>query len=247
MNKILYSASMAGALACALTVTACTPAPDPQVQQAAQAQVVADKAEAMARDFDTAYAQGNFALAKAQGDVLFATYPDSAAATRVRERHAEVMSKADAAQSSRRMAALWAYQSQPVGTGEQISAGIYSRDVVKVSDKAGDRVRLIFRDHPAWGRSSYLVLQDGDFDCYGGCRVQVAIDDKPAERMAASRPKTDEAIAMFIEDEYALWRMAQRAESSMTITFPVKAGGTREAVFELGGLDASKLPKWPQL
>ena len=242
MNRVIQSALIAGVLA----ASACTPAPDPQAQQAAQAQSVADKADAMARDFDAAYAQGNFALARAQGDVLIATYPDSAAATRVRERHAEVATKADAAKASRRMAALWAYQTQPVGKGEQISAGLYSRDVIKTGAKAGDRVRLIFRDHPEWGRSAYLVLQDGDFDCYGGCRVQVALDDAPAERMAASRPKTDEAIAMFIEDEYALWRKAQRADKTMTITFPVKAGGTREAVFEVGGLDPSKLPKWPQ-
>lgn len=236
-------------IACVLGASACSPTPDPQAQQAAQAaqaQATAEKAEAMARDFDSAYGQGNYTLARAQGDVLLATYPESEAAGRIKERHAEVKSKADAAQQSRRMAALWAYQTQPVGTGEQISAGVYSRDVVKTGSKAGERVRLIFRDHPEWGRSSYLVLQDGDFDCYGGCRVQVAIDDKPTERMAASRPKTDEAIAMFIEDEFALWRKAQQADRTMTITFPVKAGGTREVMFEVGGLDASKLPKWPQ-
>lgn len=235
-------------LACVLVATAgCTPAPDPQARQATAAQVAAEKADAMARDFDTAYAQGNFPLARAQGDVLLGTYPDSAAAGRVRERHAEVASKADAAATARRLAALWTYQSQAVGAGKQISAGIYSRDVVKTGTRAASRVRLIFRDHPDWGRSSYLVLEDGDFDCYGGCRVQVALDAQPAERMAASRPDTDEAIAMFIEDEFALWRKAQRADTSMTITFPVKAGGTREAVFEVGGLDPSQLPKWPQL
>ena len=25
-------------------------------------------------------------------------------------------------------------------------------------------MRIVFRDHPDWGRSSYLVLADGDFD-----------------------------------------------------------------------------------
>jgi len=37
--------------------------------------------------------------------------------------------------------------------------------------------------------------------------------------------------------------MAQKAKK-LSITFPVKAGGTRTAVFETGGVDASKLPKW---
>jgi hypothetical protein len=48
---------------------------------------------------------------------------------------------------------------------------------------------------------------------------------------------------MFIEDERALWRMAGSAKT-MTIEFPVKMGGKRSAVFEVGGLDEDKLPKW---
>jgi len=87
------------------------------------------------------------------------------------------------------------------------------------------------------------VLQDGDFDCYGGCKVKVSVDGGAAKAMAASRPKTDEAIAMFIEDEHALWRLARNART-LAIEFPVKAGGTRTATFETGGLDAEKMPGW---
>jgi hypothetical protein len=61
--------------------------------------------------------------------------------------------------------------------------------------------------------------------------------------MAASRPKTDEAIAMFIEDERALWRLAGNAKV-ITVEFPVKPAGTRTAVFEVGGLDRARLPAW---
>jgi hypothetical protein len=104
-------------------------------------------------------------------------------------------------------------------------------------------VQLIFRDHPSWGRSAYLVLQAGDFNCYGGCRLQVTVDDAAAKSMAGSRPKTDEAIAMFIEDERKLWRMTKGAKR-LSIQFPVKAGGTRTAVFEVGGLDRSQMPGW---
>ncbi len=63
--------------------------------------------------------------------------------------------------------------------------------------------------------------------------------------MDGSRPDTDEAIAMFIEDEKALWQHAIAADV-LSIEFPVKAGGTRTAVFETRGLDPSNLPKWPQ-
>ncbi|KAG1526754.1 hypothetical protein G6F50_018365 [Rhizopus delemar] len=55
--------------------------------------------------------------------------------------------------------------------------------------------------------------------------------------MAAWRPKTDEAIAMFITDQKALWKLARKGKS-ISIEFPVKAGGTRTAVFETGGRSA---------
>ena len=61
--------------------------------------------------------------------------------------------------------------------------------------------------------------------------------------MAANRPKTDEAIAMFVDDNKSLWRMTRDAKR-ISIEFPVKAGGTRTAVFEVAGLDRSKLPGW---
>ncbi len=193
--------------------------------------------------FDDAVAKENWTLAKAQADVLLAQYPGTEAARRVQARFDEVKAKADAAREQARMAGLWAYQSVPAGGGEQLSAAIYARDDVDTDGSGPNRVRLIFRDHPEWGRSAYLTLQAGDFDCYGGCRVQVAVDGGQAKPMAASRPDTDEAIAMFIEDERALWRMTRDAKA-MSIEFPTKAVGRKTAVFEVGGLDRGKLPGW---
>ena len=87
------------------------------------------------------------------------------------------------------------------------------------------------------------MLEGGDFDCYGGCKVKVAFDDAAAKPMSAWRPKTDEAIAMFIEDYRGLWKQMRKAQL-LEIEFPVKAGGTRTAVFEVGGLDGSQMPGW---
>ncbi|HEY4556260.1 MAG TPA: hypothetical protein VIG68_07500, partial [Lysobacter sp.] len=72
----------------------------------------------------------------------------------------------------------------------------------------------------------------------------VTVDDGKPRTMAGSRPKTDEAIAMFVEDERTLWKLAKQAEKTLSIEFPVKAGGTRTAVFEVGALDPARLPKW---
>ena len=233
----------AALLASALALAACQPAPDPAQAEAARAQAADAAAEAMAAQFETAVSEKNWDMARAHGDVLLAEHPDSAAADRIRERHQEATAQANQAREDRRLQALWVYQTQPVDGGEQRSAAIYARDRVDVDGSGARPVRLIFRDHPSWKRSSYLVLETGDFDCYGGCRVQVAVDDGAPRAMAASRPKTDEAIAMFIEDEAALWRRVQDA-GTLAIEFPVKAGGTRTAVFEVGGLDPSRMPGW---
>jgi len=193
--------------------------------------------------FDDAVAKENWQLAKAQADVLMAQYPGTRAAQAIEARYGEVKGKAEALRETARTAALWLYQTQPVKGGQQLSASIQSKEGVDTDGSGAKPVKLIFRDHPDWGRSSYLVLQGGDFDCYGGCRVQVKVDDQPAKAMAASRPKTDEAIAMFIEDEQALWRMTKDAKA-ISVEFPAKGQGKKTAMFEVAGLDRNRMPGW---
>ncbi|WP_460729666.1 hypothetical protein [Lysobacter rhizosphaerae] len=234
-------------LAAALALAACDSAEKQQAaaQAAATAQAAAkeQKAQEIGKQFDAQYAQHNWELARAHGEELVVMHPDSPVTARIKPQYEEAKVKADEVREQRRMAGLWEYQSVAVKGGQQLSAAIYSKKPIDTGGGTAYPVRLIFRDHPEWGRSSYLVLENGDFNCYGGCKVQVMLDDKAPKAMAASRPKTDEAIAMFIEDERALWRMAHGAKT-MAIEFPVKAGGKRTAVFEVGGLDPGKLPKW---
>jgi hypothetical protein len=243
IQRNISSLTAAVVLAATLALAACEPAQDPKVAEAQQAAAREQEADAMAAAFEAEYGKQNWELARAHGDVLMAKYPTSAAAARIEERHREVKEKADKAREQRRTAALWTYQTQPVKGGEQLSASIYAKDYVDTDGSGARPVQLIFRDHPDWGRSSYLVLEAGDFDCYGGCKVKLAVDDAAPKSVAASRPKTDQAIAMFIEDERALWKTVKSARR-IAIEFPVKAGGTRTAVFEVGGLDPTKLPKW---
>lgn len=231
------------ALAAALALAACAPAPDPAAQAAAQAAADEQAAEAMAQQFEAEFGKGNWGLARAHGDVLMAKYAGTRAAARIKPQHEDAKAKADAEREQRRLAGLWMYQTERTGGGEQLSAAIYAREPVDTGAGAKP-VRLIFRDHPEWGDSSYLTLEGGDFDCYGGCRVKVTLDDGKPRSMAASRPDTDEAIAMFIEDEKALWKLAQQAEKTLAVEFPVKAGGSRTAVFEVGELQPAKLPGW---
>ena len=232
--------ALAGLAAVVLAASGCNGEQRRAEQAAAQAALAEDAARQGEAAFDAAVADGNWALAKAQGEVLLAHYPTSEAAARVQPRLDEIVAKADAQREERRLSGLWLYQHQPAGKGEQLTALVQSKEPI---DAGGTQtpVKLVFRDHPDWGRSSYLVLQAGDFDCYGSCKVAVTVDDGAAKQMAAYRPDTDEAIAMFINDNRALWKMAQDAKS-LTIEFPLKAGGTRKATFETAGLDPSKLP-----
>lgn len=231
-------------LVAVLAVSACKPAEDPAAIAARQKAAMEQAADEAAKQFDAEYGRHNWELAKAHGDVLIDKYPDSTAAARIKERHADAVGKAAEARQQRRLASLWSYGNEPAGKGSQLSASIYSQEPV---DTGGgpQPVRLIFRDHPEWGTSSYLVLEAGDFNCYGGCKVKVKADDAAPKAMAATRPKTDEAIAMFIEDEKALWQLARDAKV-IEIEFPVKTGGTRTAVFEVAALETNSLPKWPQ-
>lgn len=238
MNRRL---ALAAAAAVALAAAGCNREARMAEQAAAQAAAAEDAARQAQAAFDAAAAEGNWPLAKAQGDVLLARYPDSQAAAQVRERMPEITAKAEAQRDERRLAALWSYQQQKVEGGTQTSAALYAEEPVDIDGSGAQRVRLVLRDHPDWGRSTYLVLERGDFDCYGGCKVQVAVDDGPARRMAALRPKTDDAIAMFINDDRALWKLLEGAKT-LTVEFPVKPSGTRKARFEVAGLDRARMP-----
>jgi hypothetical protein len=230
------------AMAC-VPLAGCHRAQQQTNQATTQSAANEDAARQGATAFDTAVARKDWHLAKAQADVLIASYPATQAAGRVRSQLDAVKAKADIARESALTAALWNYNRQPVKGGTQVSASIYAKDKVDVDGSGAKPVQLIFRDHPSWGRSAYLVLQAGDFNCYGGCKLKVKLDDAAPKSMAGLRPKTDEAIAMFIKDERSLWRMT-KGSKLVAIEFPVKAGGTRTAIFEVGGLDRSRMPGW---
>jgi len=216
---------------------------------AAQAAAQAARNEQMAsdaeREFDAAVMSSNWHLAKSHADVLLANWPETEAAARVREQFDEIKAKAEAEREARRLAALWSYNVQAVKGGQQRSAAIYAKDDIDVDGHGTRPVQLIFRDHPDWGRSSYLVLRSGDFarTCYRRCQVKVGIDDAAPRNMSAFRPDTDEAIAMFINDDQVLWRRIRDA-NTLSIEFQVKDGTRRTAVFEIGGLERSRLPGW---
>ena len=241
----MKTAPLAIAIVASLLLSACKGDDAQAAAQAAAVQAAAQEQEAekMAKQFDEAVAAQNWHLAKGYGEILQIDHPSSEAAARIRPQLEDVTARDEAAGRQRRLAALWSYDDIPVaGGGHQLSAAIYSQEPVDTDGSGAHPVRLIFRDHPDWGRSAYLVLQAGDFDCYAGCRLKVTLDGQ-VHTLPGSRPKTDEAIAMFIDDWKGLWKLAKSGKQ-LAIEFPTKAVGARTAQFEVGGLDPAKLPKW---
>ena len=156
---------------------------------------------------------------------------------------AAAKAKVQAAVEAKRLASLWTYNDVPSGSGRERHASIFSTLSVETDGRMPRPVRLVFRDRWGWGRSSYLVLEAGDFNCYKGCTVAVSVDDGQPTKMAAQRPATDEAIALFINDWEALWRSIEGAKQ-LSIEFPVKGRGARTATFEVGGLNRSRMRGW---
>ena len=219
---------------------------DPQAAAQLAAAQQAEKeqaADAAAKQFDDAVAAQDWRMARNYGEILQVEHPTSDAAARIKPKLEEIKAKAEIDQQERRLASLWSYGDEPVKKGgSQLSTAIYSQEPVDTDGGGVHPVRLIFRDHPDWGRSAYLVLVAGDFDCYKGCQLKVTVDGK-VHTLPGSRPKTDEAIAMFIDDHKSLWKFAKSAKQ-LSIQFPTKTVGKRTAEFEVGGLDPAKLPKW---
>lgn len=156
---------------------------------------------------------------------------------------AKARDEARAKRDAQRLTALWRYQQATVGGGAQTTAAAFAADDVDTDGTGPRPVQIVFRDHEKWGRSAYLVLSAGDFACAPRCSVAVAADGAAPETLAAFRPDTDEAIALFVRDWERLWRLTGGA-TKVQIGFPVKAGGTRTATFEVSGLDESKMPGW---
>ena len=231
-------------LCCVLALVACG---DREAEQraavAAQAAANETAAAELATQYDSALTAQNWEMARIHGAALLAQYPQTQAATQVEQTFADTKTKAEEVREQNRLSSLWNYAQVTAGKGIQRSAMIYSKEPVDV-DGAGPRtVQLVFRDHPEWKRSAYLVLQAGDFRCPGGCKVKLVADGAAPKSAAAWRPDTDEAIAMFITDHKALWKLLRKTRE-VAIEFPVKGGGTRTAVFETGGLNPEHMPGW---
>lgn len=195
----------------------------------------------LARNYDQARAAEQWDLALSYANELQRTAPDSVPAHEVQATLTDTSTHADEVRDKRRLAALWAYNIEPINYGADgvvVSAYIYSD---RKSDPPGTpAVRLVLRRHPQWGRSAYLVLDKGEFDCVPGCKVAVQFDDQPARDFAATKSLQNRS-ALFIDDEAAIRGALDKIR---VVSIDTRVGDAPRVLrFEVGGFDRVQLER----
>ena len=198
------------------------------------------KASAMLADYEAARTAGNPEVAEATADKLREKYPDSEVALQLEPTLQEVRDAAEALRESRRLQKLWDYQDNAVGAGVQHSATMFSRvpDLGEDAPPAIPDAQLVLRDHPDWGRSVYLLLQQEKFACGKPCTLQLAFDDGALDTWPGTQADSGKGPALFIEDEPRFLKALPDAKS-LRIVLP-GTGSIRTLNFEVAGFDPTR-------
>jgi hypothetical protein len=194
----------------------------------------------LARNYEQARTAEQWDIALSYASQLQHLAPNSVPMREVQATLADTGIHADEVRDRRRLAALWAYNIEPVNYGADgvlVSAYLYSDPK---TDAEGTPVRLVLRRHPQWGRSVYLVLDKGEFDCAPGCKVSIRFDDQTAREFSATKSKQNRQ-ALFIDDERTVRDMLDKIR---VITINTQVGGAPRLLrFEVGGFDRVKLER----
>ncbi len=202
------------------------------------------KAEKLLIEYEAARAIENWEGAEAKADQLKSRFAETDAAGKLKSSLPQVRAKATQAREDRRVAALWTYQAVDVEGGVQRSASIYSKTVT--ADDGGVALvpdaQLVLRDHPAWGRSAYLLLAQSRFNCGSPCAVKISFVDVAAQTWVAKQADSGKGPALFIEDESGF--IAQMENSrEVRITLPEGSGLVPSLTFEVDGYEARRYAK----
>jgi hypothetical protein len=230
-----------------LLLAACSGGSAPPAQTAAPAAAPnAAQADKDAALYEQMRSSGSWEVALSLGNEVLKKYPGTPAAAHVQESIGDVQAKLDAQTSARRLSRLWAYASTPEAGGTQHTAAIASKDALTTSHlSSAPRIRLVLRQHPKWGQSVYLLLNNATFDCHGGCAtLPVSFDGAPAQKMKATIPPTGEP-ALFIDDDKGFIAKLEKAKA-VAIGVKVKDVGEKNVEFEVGGYDPEKMPDRPK-
>jgi hypothetical protein len=214
----------------ALAVAACAPGGD-GLDAAARA-----KAEALLAQYEAARTGGNPEAAEAAADKLREKYPDSEAAAKLEPTLDAVRASAEQMRETRRLQGLWDYQANAVEGGTQRSATVFSKtpDLGEDAPAPIPDAQLVLRDHPSWGRSVYVLLEQKKFDCGKPCVLRISFDQAPPTEWKGKQADSGKGPALFIEDDAAFEKALEGAKE-VRIELPKGSGRMQALVFEVGG------------
>ena len=226
-----------------LAVGGCQDAGDPAGRMSAADQAAARSLQSA---YEAARAQQDWLGAEARADELRQRFPDSEAEQAIASSLGDVRRQAEALRDTQRLREAWTYQSAAVDGGTQRTATLYSR-----TPPAGDDMpaitpdaQLVLRDHPAWGRSAYLLLAQSRFACPPPCAMQIAFDGGEPKRFAGKQADSGKGPALFVEDDEAFVK-ALDAAREVKFVLPEGSGAVRTLVFEVGGFDPARYARQP--
>ena len=199
------------------------------------------KAQEMLQAYEAARTAGNPEVAEAAADKLREKYSDSEAARGLEPTLGDVRAAAEKLRETRRLQGLWDYQANAVEGGTQRSASVFSRTVEVGEDQPAPIPdgQLVLRDHPSWGRSAYLLLQQKKFDCGKPCKLRIAFDGGASSEWAGKQADSGKGPALFVEDEKAFIEQMEKARE-VRMELPKGSGNIPALVFEVGGYQPAR-------
>ena len=228
-RTLILSLTLAAGLA------ACTPAPvDPAFDEDAAAKLLVQ--------YEAARTDEDWEGAEALAEDLRTRHGETQAAADMRATIADVRAQAEARREARRLAGLWTYQKFAVEGGTQVSSSIDSRidwDPDSDQPRPHPEAQLIFRRHPSWGESAYLVLRQQALECGPPCRLEIRFDDGEPETWAGDPADTGTGPALFIVDDARFLEAVADAER-VRIRLPATATLRPTFEFEVGGFDPAR-------
>ena len=219
----------------AVSLAACEPEPvDPAFDE--------DAGQTLLVKYEEARTDEDWETAEMHADELRRKHGETRAAAKMRTTLAEVQERAEAERERRRLRDLWTYQKFAVDGGTQHSASLDSRvehDPESESRPPPPDATLIFRRHPAWGESAYLVLAQESLRCGPPCTLRIRFDDGEPQTFAGDPADTGTGPALFIVDrDRFLDRVADAQQ--VRIYLPATEHLAPMFEFEVGGFDRKR-------
>ena len=235
-HRLAWTVLLAGMLA-----VGCAQEPDGEGELSATYQA---RAAEMLSAYESASKDKNWEVAEAHADTLRAAFPSSEFAAKLAPTLDAVREQANQRRDERRLRELWDYQAVPKGKGTQRTATLYSRTPVVEEGELAIQpdAQLVLRDHPEWGRSSYLLFAQSKFECGPPCRMDISFDGGAAQSFAGKQADSGKGPALFIEDEARFIRQLSDARE-VRIQLPKGSGSASSMVFEASGFDAARYEK----